>query len=167
MNLLQKIKRNLKKVPSCHPREISYTIISWEHLPRLTRKLSLSDIFGEFVWHIRYGCIIWQQTYLRIKIASGRESAIIRENSMTQKNTNTANRYMDNNNKRGFWFRDNARDRRLTVELTRNSDGTYFVHGAKAHYTQGQSKRAVTINPRELKKELRSAAVTPCALQTH
>jgi aromatic ring hydroxylase len=86
---------------------------------------------------------------------------------MTQKNTNTANRYMDNNNNRGFWFRENARTRRMTVELTRNTDGSYFVHGAKAHYTQGQSKHTVTVNPRQLKKELRTAAVTPKALQTH
>jgi len=86
---------------------------------------------------------------------------------MTQKNTQTANRYMDKNDHRGFWFRDNARDRRMTVEVTRRSDGSYFVHGAKAHYTEGKSRRTVTVNARELKKELRAAAHTPKALKTH
>jgi len=85
---------------------------------------------------------------------------------MTQKSTQTANRYMDKDTHRGFWFRDNARDRKMTVEVTRKADGSYYVHGAKAHYTEGNSHRTVTVNPRELKKELRAAAHTPHALQT-
>ena len=86
---------------------------------------------------------------------------------MTQKNTQTANRYMDKNDNRGYWFRDNARDRRMTVEVTRRADGSYFVHGAKAYYTEGGNRKTVTVNPRELKKELRAAAHTPKALKTH
>lgn len=86
---------------------------------------------------------------------------------MTQKSTQTANRYMDKNDHRGFWFRDNARERRMTVEVTRRADGSYYVHGAKAHYTEGGNRRTVTVNPRELKKELRTAARTPNAFQTH
>ena len=86
---------------------------------------------------------------------------------MTQKSTQTANRDMDKNDHRGFWFRYNARDRKFTVEVTRKADGSYFVHGAKAHYTEGNSRRPVTINPRELKKELRKAAHTPNKFTTH
>lgn len=74
---------------------------------------------------------------------------------------------MDKNDNRGYWFRDNARDRRMTVEVTRRADGSYFVHGAKAHYTEGGNRKVVTVNPRELKKELRAAARTPKALKTH
>tara|TARA_A100001391_G_C4897132_1_gene232605 strand:- start:317 stop:541 length:225 start_codon:yes stop_codon:yes gene_type:complete len=74
---------------------------------------------------------------------------------------------MDKNDHRGFWFRDNARERRLNVEVTRKADGSYYVHGAKALYTEGGSTRSVTVNARELKKELRTAVNTPNAFTTH
>ena len=86
---------------------------------------------------------------------------------MTSKSTSTANRYMDKNDHRGFWFRDNARERRLNVEVTRKADGSYYVHGAKALYNEGGSTRSVTVNARELKKELRTAVNTPNAFTTH
>lgn len=86
---------------------------------------------------------------------------------MTQKNTNTANRYMNKNDRRGFWFRENARDRRMTVEVTRKADGSYHIHSAQAHFSEGGINREVTVNPRELRKELRRATHTPNAFTSH
>ena len=63
-------------------------------------------------------------------------------------------RYMNRINHRGYWFKPRARSRRVVIEATRYEDGSYYIHGAKAKYREGGKTRCVTINCRELKKEL-------------
>lgn len=78
-----------------------------------------------------------------------------------------ANRYMNKSDHRGFWFRDRARSRRMTIDVTRGADGSYYIHGAKAHYNEGGVDRSITVNPRELKKEIRKAVNTSNMFTTH
>jgi hypothetical protein len=50
--------------------------------------------------------------------------------------------------KRASWFKDNARARRVTVEMTRGENGDYYVHSAKANYKVGGKTQKVGINNR-------------------
>ena len=62
--------------------------------------------------------------------------------------------------KRASWFKDNARARRVTVEMTRLPNGNYYVHSAKAKYNVGGTKQQVSVNNRILTQELRRNRVT-------
>lgn len=63
-------------------------------------------------------------------------------------------RYMDKISNRGYWFRPRARERRVLIECTRDSDGVYYVHRAKAKYKVGRKVKYVTLDTRMLKKEI-------------
>ena len=62
--------------------------------------------------------------------------------------------------KRASWFKDNARARRLTVEMTREPNGDYYIHSAKANYNVGGTKQAVGLNNRFVKSELLTSNIT-------
>jgi len=62
--------------------------------------------------------------------------------------------------KRASWFKDNARERRLTVEMTRKANGDYYIHSAKANYNVGGTTQQVGVNNRYVQNELRTARVT-------
>ena len=62
--------------------------------------------------------------------------------------------------KRASWFKDNARERRVTVEMTRSENGNYYVHSAKANYSVGSKKAQVGINNRLLSRELQTSRIT-------
>ena len=54
----------------------------------------------------------------------------------------------------GFYVRERARDRKMTVEITRNANGTFVINSGKMNYTVGGQQRQVTMNVRKLTKEL-------------
>jgi hypothetical protein len=62
--------------------------------------------------------------------------------------------------KRASWFKDGARSRRLTVEMTREPNGDYYIHSAKANYSVGGTNQAVGVNNRFVKNELRTSTIT-------
>ena len=63
---------------------------------------------------------------------------------------------------RASWFKDNARSRRATVEMTRQPNGDYYINSAKAHYNVGGSATAtsVGVNNRLLRNELLTSNIT-------
>ena len=62
--------------------------------------------------------------------------------------------------KRASWFKDNARERRVTVEMTRSENGDYYVHSAKANYKVGGKTQKVGINNRFFSRELQTSRIT-------
>ena len=62
--------------------------------------------------------------------------------------------------KRAGWFKNNARERRLTVEMTRKPNGDYYIHSAKANYNVGGTKQQVGVNNRFVQSELLTADIT-------
>jgi len=62
--------------------------------------------------------------------------------------------------KRASWFKDNARERRLTVEMTRSPNGEYYIHSAKATYNVGGTKQRVGVNNRFVASELRGNKIS-------
>ena len=62
--------------------------------------------------------------------------------------------------KRASWFKDGARSRRVTVEMTREPNGDYYIHSAKANYNVGGSNQRVGINNRFFATELRTSQIT-------
>jgi hypothetical protein len=62
--------------------------------------------------------------------------------------------------KRASWFKDNARERRLTVEMTRQPNGEYYVHSAKANYKVGGKSQKVGVNNRLFSRELQTSRIT-------
>ena len=62
--------------------------------------------------------------------------------------------------KRASWFKDNARARRVTVEMTRAENGDYYVHSAKANYKIGGKTQKVGINNRFFSRELQTSRIT-------
>jgi len=62
--------------------------------------------------------------------------------------------------KRASWFKDNARERRLTVEMTRQPNGEYYVHSAKANYKVGDKSQKVGVNNRLFSRELQTSRIT-------
>ena len=61
---------------------------------------------------------------------------------------------------RASWFKDNARERRVTVEMTRSPSGEYYVNSAKANYNVGGKTVKVGLNNRFLSSELQSSRIT-------
>ena len=62
--------------------------------------------------------------------------------------------------KRASWFKDNARSRRVTVEMTRSPNGDYYINSAKANYSVGGSNQKVGVNNRLLRSELLTSNIT-------
>ena len=62
--------------------------------------------------------------------------------------------------KRASWFKDGARERRMTVEMTRQPNGEYYINSAKANYTIGGSNTQVGVNNRLLRNELLTSNIT-------
>ena len=62
--------------------------------------------------------------------------------------------------KRASWFKDNARARRVTVEMTRAENGDYYVHSAKANYKIGGKTQKFGINNRFFSRELQTSRIT-------
>ena len=62
--------------------------------------------------------------------------------------------------KRASWFKDNARSRRVTVEMTRAPNGDYYVNSAKANYSVGGKTVKVGLNNRFLSSELQTSRIT-------
>jgi len=62
--------------------------------------------------------------------------------------------------KRASWFRDGARSRRVTVEMTREPNGDYYIHSAKANYNVGGKTQKVGLNNRFIKSELLTSSIT-------
>ena len=62
--------------------------------------------------------------------------------------------------KRASWFKDNARERRVTVEMTRQPNGEYYINSAKANYSIGGSNQKVGVNNRLLRSELLTSNIT-------
>ena len=62
--------------------------------------------------------------------------------------------------KRASWFKDNARERRVTVEMTRQPNGEYYINSAKANYNVGGSNTQVGVNNRLLRNELLTSNIT-------
>ena len=62
--------------------------------------------------------------------------------------------------KRASWFRDGARSRRVTVEMTREPNGSYYIHSAKANYNVGGKTQKVGLNNRFIKTELLTSDIT-------
>ena len=62
--------------------------------------------------------------------------------------------------KRASWFKDNARERRVTVEMTRSPSGDYYINSAKANYNVGGSNQKVGVNNRLLRNELLTSNIT-------
>ena len=62
--------------------------------------------------------------------------------------------------KRASWFRDSARARRVTVEMTRKPNGDYYIHSAKANYNVGGTNQQVGLNNRFIKSELLTSNIT-------
>jgi hypothetical protein len=64
--------------------------------------------------------------------------------------------------KRASWFKDNARERRVTVEMTRQPNGDYYINSAKANYNVGGSSSStqVGVNNRLLRNELLTSNIT-------
>lgn len=82
-------------------------------------------------------------------------------NKMNSKELTTALNYCDPTDyAHGFYVKGRARDRKMTVELTRNADGSFHINSGKMHYNVNGQDRQVTMNTRELKKELVNSAVT-------
>ena len=63
---------------------------------------------------------------------------------------------------RASWFKDGARQRRVTVEMTRQPNGDYYINSAKANYTVGGSstQTQVGVNNRLLRNELLTSNIT-------
>ena len=63
---------------------------------------------------------------------------------------------------RASWFKDNARSRRVTVEMTRQPNGDYYINSAKANYNVGGSSSStqVGVNNRLLRNELLTSNIT-------
>ena len=63
---------------------------------------------------------------------------------------------------RASWFKDNARERRVTVEMTRQPNGDYYINSAKANYNVGGSSSStqVGVNNRLLRNELLTSNIT-------
>ena len=61
---------------------------------------------------------------------------------------------------RASWFKDSARERRVTVEMTRQPNGEYYVHSAKATYNVGGKNAKVGLNNRFISRELQSSRIT-------
>ena len=62
--------------------------------------------------------------------------------------------------KRASWFKDGARERRMTVEMTRQPNGSYYINSAKANYNIGGSATQVGVNNRLLRNELLTSNIT-------
>ena len=62
--------------------------------------------------------------------------------------------------KRASWFKDGARSRRVTVEMTRSPNGEYYINSAKANYNVGGSSTQVGLNNRLLRNELLTSNIT-------
>ena len=62
--------------------------------------------------------------------------------------------------KRASWFKDNARARRVTVEMSRAPTGDYYVNSAKANYNVGGKTVKVGLNNRFLSSELQTSRIT-------
>ena len=62
--------------------------------------------------------------------------------------------------KRASWFKDGARSRRVTVEMTRSPNGEYYINSAKANYSIGGSNQKVGVNNRLLRSELLTSNIT-------
>ena len=64
--------------------------------------------------------------------------------------------------KRASWFKGNARERRMTVEMTRQPNGDYYINSAKANYNVGGSSSStqVGVNNRILRNELLTSNIT-------
>ena len=63
---------------------------------------------------------------------------------------------------RASWFKGGARSRRVTVEMTRQPNGDYYINSAKANYNIGGSSTAtqVGVNNRLLRNELLTSNIT-------
>ena len=61
---------------------------------------------------------------------------------------------------RASWFKDGARSRRVTVEMTRQPNGEYYINSAKANYTIGGADTQVGVNNRLLRNELLTSNIT-------
>ena len=61
---------------------------------------------------------------------------------------------------RASWFKDGARERRVTVEMTRQPNGEYYINSAKANYSIGGSNQKVGVNNRLLRSELLTSNIT-------
>ena len=63
---------------------------------------------------------------------------------------------------RASWFKDGARERRVTVEMTRQPNGDYYINSAKANYNVGGSstQTQVGVNNRLLRNELLTSNIT-------
>ena len=61
--------------------------------------------------------------------------------------------------KRASWFKDNARSRRVTVEMTRAPNGDYYVNSAKANYNVGGKTVKVGLNNRQFSSELQKSRI--------
>ena len=77
----------------------------------------------------------------------------------------TANKYAQSQldfvgGNRASWFKDNARERRVTVEMTRQPNGDYYINSAKANYNVGGSTTQVGVNNRLLRMELLTSNIT-------
>ena len=77
----------------------------------------------------------------------------------------TAKKYAQNqlkttDGKRASWFKDGARARSVTVEMTRSANGNYYINSAKANYTVGGSNQKVGVNNRLLRNELLTSNIT-------
>ena len=62
--------------------------------------------------------------------------------------------------KRASWFKDGARSRRVTVEMTRQPNGDYYINSAKANYKVGGATTRVGVNNRILRNELLTSNIT-------
>ena len=62
--------------------------------------------------------------------------------------------------KRASWFKDSARERRVTVEMTRQPNGDYYINSAKANHNVGGSTTQVGVNNRLLRNELLTSNIT-------
>ena len=62
--------------------------------------------------------------------------------------------------KRASWFKDGARERRVTVEMNRQPNGDYYINSAKANYNVGGSAASVGVNNRMLRNELLTSNIT-------
>ena len=61
---------------------------------------------------------------------------------------------------RASWFKDGARSRRMTVEMTRQPNGDYYINSAKANYSIGGASTQVGVNNRLLRNELLTSNIT-------
>jgi len=79
---------------------------------------------------------------------------------MTKAKTYAQSQLETTGGKRASWFKDNARERSVTVEMTRDPSGNYYINSAKANYNVGGSKQKVSVNNRYLRSELLTAQIT-------